>query len=55
MRTPHSLLPSDTEAYKVVKETHRMGLALGAGSYDIVIKALLARGNLKDAMEVKDM
>ncbi|KAF7710642.1 hypothetical protein HF521_009514 [Silurus meridionalis] len=43
------------EACKVVKEAHRKGLALGAGSYDILIKALLARGNLKDAMEVKDI
>ncbi|XP_060781602.1 leucine-rich PPR motif-containing protein, mitochondrial [Neoarius graeffei] len=43
------------EAYKVVKETHRKGLALAAGSYDILIKALLARGNLNDAMEVKDI
>lgn len=39
----------------MVKETHRKGLALGAGSYDVLVKALLARGNLKDAMEVKDM
>ncbi|KAI5606873.1 leucine-rich PPR motif-containing protein, mitochondrial [Silurus asotus] len=43
------------EACKVVKEAHRKGLALGAGSYDILIKALLARGNLKDAMEIKDI
>ncbi|KAG7334238.1 hypothetical protein KOW79_002645 [Hemibagrus wyckioides] len=43
------------EALKVVKEMHRQGQALGATSYDILIKALLARGNLKDAMEVKDI
>ncbi|KAF5893259.1 leucine-rich PPR motif-containing protein, mitochondrial, partial [Clarias magur] len=43
------------EAFKVVKETHNKGVALGAGSYDILIKALLARGNLKGAMEVKDI
>ncbi|XP_047668228.1 leucine-rich PPR motif-containing protein, mitochondrial isoform X2 [Tachysurus fulvidraco] len=43
------------EAFKVVKETHRQGLALGATSYDILIKALLARGNLNTAMEVKDI
>ncbi|KAF4090159.1 hypothetical protein AMELA_G00048750 [Ameiurus melas] len=43
------------EAFKVVKETHSKGLPLGAGSYDILIRALLARGNLKDAMEIKDI
>ncbi|XP_062852053.1 leucine-rich PPR motif-containing protein, mitochondrial [Trichomycterus rosablanca] len=43
------------EALKIVNESNKKGVALGAGSYDILIKALLAKGNLEDAMAVKNI
>uniref|UniRef100_A0AAR2JM86 Leucine-rich PPR motif-containing protein, mitochondrial n=1 Tax=Pygocentrus nattereri TaxID=42514 RepID=A0AAR2JM86_PYGNA len=45
------LLP--TEAFNILKETSRKGMALGPASYDALIKSLLASGNLDDAMAVK--
>ncbi|KAI4892054.1 hypothetical protein NFI96_022359 [Prochilodus magdalenae] len=42
------------EAFNILKETDRKGIALGPASYDALIKALLASGNLEDAMTVKD-
>ncbi|XP_064172695.1 leucine-rich PPR motif-containing protein, mitochondrial [Anguilla rostrata] len=43
------------EAYTVLKEAEKKNFALGSASYDSLIKALLAEGNLKDAMIVRDI
>ncbi|CAL9687780.1 unnamed protein product [Knipowitschia caucasica] len=43
------------EAYELLKEANRSGLSLGPASYDQLIRALLAEGAIKDAMEVKDL
>ncbi|KAL7890234.1 hypothetical protein AOLI_G00024920 [Acnodon oligacanthus] len=43
------------EAFNILKETNRKGMALGPASYDALIKALLASGNLEDSMAVKDI
>ncbi|XP_035462770.1 leucine-rich PPR motif-containing protein, mitochondrial [Scophthalmus maximus] len=43
------------EAYKVLKEAEETGLTLTASLYDLTICALLAQGDFKDAMAVKDI
>uniref|UniRef100_A0A8C3B2A9 Leucine rich pentatricopeptide repeat containing n=1 Tax=Cyclopterus lumpus TaxID=8103 RepID=A0A8C3B2A9_CYCLU len=44
-----------TEAFSMVKEAERKGVALGPAPYDILIRALLAKGFIEDAMAVKDI
>ncbi|XP_008296301.1 leucine-rich PPR motif-containing protein, mitochondrial [Stegastes partitus] len=43
------------EAYALVKKADEQGLSLRPGSYDCVLRALLARGSDEDAMVVKDI
>uniref|UniRef100_A0A8C3GC14 Leucine rich pentatricopeptide repeat containing n=2 Tax=Cyclopterus lumpus TaxID=8103 RepID=A0A8C3GC14_CYCLU len=43
------------EAFSMVKEAERKGVALGPAPYDILIRALLAKGFIEDAMAVKDI
>ncbi|XP_037128630.1 leucine-rich PPR motif-containing protein, mitochondrial [Syngnathus acus] len=43
------------EAYKLLMEADKQGVALGPASYDHVIRSLLAGGALEDAMAVKDV
>ncbi|KTG42350.1 hypothetical protein cypCar_00026373, partial [Cyprinus carpio] len=43
------------EAYDMLKEAGSMGLVLGPAPYDTLIKALLAKGNIEDAMAVKNI
>nr|XP_061794346.1 leucine-rich PPR motif-containing protein, mitochondrial [Nerophis lumbriciformis] len=43
------------EAYRMLKEADKKGVALGPASYDHVIRALLSGGALEDAMAVKDI
>lgn len=44
-----------TEAYGMLKEVDKKGVALGPAPYDHLIRALLAEGSIEDAMAVKDM
>lgn len=39
----------------MLKEVNNKGVALDPGTYDQVIRALLAKGSIEDAMEVKGM
>ncbi|KAJ8248315.1 hypothetical protein GJAV_G00240690 [Gymnothorax javanicus] len=43
------------EAHSVLKEAEKKNIALGSASYDGLIKAFLAEGNMKDAMMVRDL
>uniref|UniRef100_A0A673JGK2 Leucine-rich PPR motif-containing protein, mitochondrial-like n=1 Tax=Sinocyclocheilus rhinocerous TaxID=307959 RepID=A0A673JGK2_9TELE len=43
------------EAYDMLKEAGSMGMVLGPAPYDTLIKALLAKGNIEDAMAVKNI
>ncbi|XP_019715884.1 leucine-rich PPR motif-containing protein, mitochondrial [Hippocampus comes] len=43
------------EAYRMLREAGKRGVALGAASYDHVIRSLLAGGALEDAMALKDV
>ncbi|XP_061645986.1 leucine-rich PPR motif-containing protein, mitochondrial [Phyllopteryx taeniolatus] len=43
------------EAYRMLKEADKKGVALGPASYDHVIRTLLAGGALEDATAVKDI
>ncbi|KAI7805611.1 leucine-rich PPR motif-containing protein, mitochondrial [Triplophysa rosa] len=43
------------EAYSILKEADSRGVVLGAAPYDALIKALLASGNIEDAISVKDI
>ncbi|KAK9541331.1 hypothetical protein VZT92_001384 [Zoarces viviparus] len=43
------------EAYKMVKDTDKKGVALSPAPYDVLIRALLAEGAIEDAMAVKDI
>ncbi|KAK1791516.1 hypothetical protein P4O66_013518 [Electrophorus voltai] len=43
------------EAYNVLKEAERLGMALVPACYDALIKALLSSGSMEDAMAVKDI
>lgn len=43
------------EAYEMLKEVDKNGVALGPAPYDQLIRALLADGSLEDAMVVKDI
>ncbi|XP_051504192.1 leucine-rich PPR motif-containing protein, mitochondrial-like [Myxocyprinus asiaticus] len=43
------------EAYDIVKEADRKGMVLGPSPYDALIKALLASGNIEDAIAVKNI
>lgn len=44
-----------TEAYGMLKDADKKGMALGPALYDHLIRALLAKGSIEDAMVVKDM
>lgn len=44
-----------TEAYGILKDCNKKGVALGPAPYDHVIRCLLAEGSLEDAMAVKDL
>uniref|UniRef100_A0A8D0D7B0 Leucine rich pentatricopeptide repeat containing n=1 Tax=Sander lucioperca TaxID=283035 RepID=A0A8D0D7B0_SANLU len=44
-----------TEAYGMLKEVDKKGVALGPAPYDHLIRALLAEGSIEDAMAVKDI
>uniref|UniRef100_A0A3Q1GHU0 Leucine rich pentatricopeptide repeat containing n=1 Tax=Acanthochromis polyacanthus TaxID=80966 RepID=A0A3Q1GHU0_9TELE len=43
------------EAYGMLKEADKKGVALSPAPYDIIIRALLAEGSSEDAMAVKDI
>uniref|UniRef100_A0A671LKM9 Leucine-rich PPR motif-containing protein, mitochondrial-like n=1 Tax=Sinocyclocheilus anshuiensis TaxID=1608454 RepID=A0A671LKM9_9TELE len=43
------------EAYDMLKEAGSTGMVLGPAPYDTLIKALLAKGNIEDAMAVKNI
>nr|XP_020455637.1 leucine-rich PPR motif-containing protein, mitochondrial [Monopterus albus] len=43
------------EAYQMLKEADKKGVALGPSHYDSVIRALLSKGFIEDAMAVKDI
>ncbi|XP_042289821.1 leucine-rich PPR motif-containing protein, mitochondrial [Thunnus maccoyii] len=43
------------EAYGILKEADKKGVALGPAPYDHLIRALLAEGSIDDAMVVKDI
>ncbi|XP_059422454.1 leucine-rich PPR motif-containing protein, mitochondrial-like [Carassius carassius] len=43
------------EAYDILKKANGMGIVLGPAPYDTLIKALLATGNIEDAMAVKNI
>lgn len=43
------------EAYSMLKEADKKGVALGPAPYDHLVRALLANGSIEDAMVVKDM
>ncbi|XP_076142364.1 leucine-rich PPR motif-containing protein, mitochondrial [Alosa pseudoharengus] len=43
------------EAYDVLKGADKAGVALGPAPYDTLLKALLAEGNLEDALVVRDI
>ncbi|XP_078128811.1 leucine-rich PPR motif-containing protein, mitochondrial [Sander vitreus] len=43
------------EAYGMLKEVDKEGVALGPAAYDHLIRALLAKGSIEDAMAVKDI
>ncbi|XP_073690181.1 leucine-rich PPR motif-containing protein, mitochondrial [Garra rufa] len=43
------------EAYDILKEADSRNVVLGPAQFDIVIKALLAQGNIEDAMSVKNI
>ncbi|KAL0983843.1 hypothetical protein UPYG_G00133470 [Umbra pygmaea] len=43
------------EAYGLLKDVDRMGVALGPTPYNILIRALLAEGDMEDAMVVKEI
>ncbi|XP_034754364.1 leucine-rich PPR motif-containing protein, mitochondrial [Etheostoma cragini] len=43
------------EAYGMLKEVDKKGVALGPAPYDQLIRALLAEGSIEDAMAVKDI
>ncbi|XP_054455932.1 leucine-rich PPR motif-containing protein, mitochondrial [Anoplopoma fimbria] len=43
------------EAYKMLKEGNKKGVALGPAPYDQLIRALLAQGSIEDALAVKDI
>ncbi|KAM6915877.1 LOW QUALITY PROTEIN: leucine-rich PPR motif-containing protein, mitochondrial [Xenentodon cancila] len=45
--------PTSTQAYGMLKEAEKMGLALHPSPYDHLIRSLLAEGSLEDAMVVK--
>ncbi|XP_037320697.2 leucine-rich PPR motif-containing protein, mitochondrial [Pungitius pungitius] len=44
-----------SEAYKMLKEVNNKGVALDPSTYDHVIRALLAKGSIEDAMAVRDI
>ncbi|KAF7662498.1 hypothetical protein LDENG_00234790 [Lucifuga dentata] len=43
------------EAYGMLKEADKRGVALGPAHYDHLIRALLAKGSIEDAMVVRDI
>uniref|UniRef100_A0A8C1VVK6 Leucine rich pentatricopeptide repeat containing n=1 Tax=Cyprinus carpio TaxID=7962 RepID=A0A8C1VVK6_CYPCA len=43
------------EAYDILKKADSMGMVLSPAPYDTLIKALLATGNIEDAMAVKNI
>lgn len=43
------------EAFGMLKEADKKGVALGPSTYDHLIRALLAEGSMDEAMAVKDM
>ncbi|XP_026164936.1 leucine-rich PPR motif-containing protein, mitochondrial [Mastacembelus armatus] len=43
------------EAYGMLKEADKKGVALGPAHYDQLIRALLAKGSIEDAMVVKEI
>ncbi|XDV50148.1 hypothetical protein PO909_019252 [Leuciscus waleckii] len=43
------------EAFDVLKEVDSRGMVLGPAAYDNLIKALLSRGNIEDAIAVKNI
>ncbi|XP_045925978.1 leucine-rich PPR motif-containing protein, mitochondrial [Micropterus dolomieu] len=43
------------EAYGMLKDADKKGMALGPALYDHLIRALLAKGSIEDAMVVKDI
>ncbi|KAM8860091.1 leucine-rich PPR motif-containing protein, mitochondrial isoform 2-T2 [Spinachia spinachia] len=43
------------EAYEILKKLNNNGVALNPSTYDHVIRALLAKGSIKDALAVKDI
>ncbi|XP_041645384.1 leucine-rich PPR motif-containing protein, mitochondrial [Cheilinus undulatus] len=43
------------EAYGILKDAEKKGVALGSASYDFLIRALLAEGSMEDAMAVRDI
>uniref|UniRef100_UPI0037E7B2E4 leucine-rich PPR motif-containing protein, mitochondrial n=1 Tax=Semicossyphus pulcher TaxID=241346 RepID=UPI0037E7B2E4 len=43
------------EAYGILKDADKKGVALGPAPYDQLIRALLAEGSIEDAMVVKDI
>ncbi|KAM3606567.1 uncharacterized protein V6R79_018880 [Siganus canaliculatus] len=43
------------EAFVMLKDVHKKGVALGPAAFDHVIRALLAVGSMEDAMAVRDI
>lgn len=42
-------------AYGMLKDAHEKGVAVSTGTYDHLIRSLLAEGSIDAAMAVKDM
>ncbi|KAK7902075.1 hypothetical protein WMY93_018844 [Mugilogobius chulae] len=49
------LLPFTVEAYGMVKEINKNGVALGPATYDQLIRALLSEGAIEEALALKDI
>ncbi|XP_056326480.1 leucine-rich PPR motif-containing protein, mitochondrial [Danio aesculapii] len=43
------------KAFDILKKVDRKGIVPGPATYDVIIKALLAKGNIEDAISVKDI